>query len=75
MVEAAASALTTFPPGDCGAALTETDIVHEYVFAEFQPVARKVGELQTSLTLDFPGTRLWPPWEASDPPARRSSRC
>ena len=57
MAEPAEAALTTFPPGDCGASLAPTDIVHEYVFAEFQPVARKVDELQTSLTLDFPGNK------------------
>ena len=50
----AASGWTTFPPDDCGAGLSATDIVHEYVFAEFQPVARRVGELQTFVTLDFP---------------------
>jgi hypothetical protein len=68
MAAEAATGPATFPIGDCGARLIESDIVHEYVFAEFKEANRTIDELPIPLVL-LPATFLLPVAQLSQPQA------
>jgi hypothetical protein len=59
MAAEAALTPTTFPITDCGAELTPSDVVHEYVFAEFKEANRTIDELPYPLVL-VPAVFLMP---------------
>jgi hypothetical protein len=63
-----AAEAATFPIGDCGARLTESEIVHEYVFAEFKEANRTIDELPIPLVL-LPATFLLPVAQLAAPQA------
>jgi hypothetical protein len=68
MAAEAAIAPATFPIGDCGARLIESDVVHEYVFAEFKEANRTIDELPIPLVL-LPVTFLLPLTTLAQPQA------